>query len=1035
MSLSDDENAQTTGADAASDLFDEKADDTGADVGEEEEVRDATVEDLFGDEDEATGNEAPVADVTMSERQSSAAPSQNESDGDGLTEAERKHRKNMEYEEEEGESAEPQILREAEINIPKLPLPTSSDSQYWMMRLPSFLKLDTKPFHTETYEGPQDEYEGEDKKESAIMLDVTNTIRWRWIQGEDGEMKKQSNARIVKWSDGSMSLQLGTELFDINANAEGSRPVPAASQLQTQSQTQSSQAPKRAGGLSYLYTQHKHAGVLQCEVPITGTLTLQPTGMFSATHRQLVRAVGQRHSRTARLRLAPEPTMDPEREQRELQKTANRSARPRKPRASMGGFDGARRSRTSTASRRRDDVFASDDSGGDVNSDSDDGIGARKKTQSAPKRGGEYVADDFVVSDEDDADDGGSPNGKRRKGHDDGMDSLDEAEEKLEREAAKRRKKERASGKEDADLDPEADADEDVDMDDSAEDEEASIRKAGGNANAMIVDDPRSLDDANRAEPTETSSLLAEHDEAQPTQRFSRSRIMRFQRAHLALPVAFLGFMSGSIAVTTSIQIVNIIACQLWYNAHDPSKVPPSGHIPEELCQAPEVQSLFARIIQILIIVDICGAVVTSSPIGTLSAKFGRKPIFIIIALLYAISPLVIIAALYQGSLVLVVFSTVIAAIGGPRQLSLLTTMFIVDVSSDPGPVLSILEGSVNFGLAISFALGGLITRWSGSLTYVFWVQAAICTVLLFYIIIAIPESFGWEKRTARAAEVAAERSRGRQRSSRPRLARSRSTSLERVQEGVKESASAFSRPLALIWPKRDPATGKRNKRMMLLSVGVLLAYIGSAYSSAAYLIYTTNRFHATPDQNGYMLSSVAAGKTIYLLLLFPPILKTGHRFYFKNYSNRTDTKSSPSSLFDVHLLAFSLFVTSLALLGIGLSPNRTLASISLMIEVLGSGAAPCISALVSASVEPLVQGEALAAIALVRSTAEFLSPIILGSILSRTATTRLPQLVFFVSSIFLLLAVGIITLVRDTDKYTPPDNTSSNDPNPGTEE
>ncbi|GAB1518514.1 Paf1 complex component [Rhizoctonia solani] len=493
MSLSDDENAQTTGADAASDLFDEKADDTGADVGEEEEVRDATVEDLFGDEDEATGNEAPAADVTMSERQSSAAPSQNESDGDGLTEAERKHRKNMEYEEEEGESAEPQILREAEINIPKLPLPTSSDSQYWMMRLPSFLKLDTKPFHTETYEGPQDEYEGEDKKESAIMLDVTNTIRWRWIHGEDGEMKKQSNARIVKWSDGSMSLQLGTEIFDINANAEGSRPVPAASQPQTQSQTQSSQTPKRAGGLSYLYTQHKHAGVLQCEVPITGTLTLQPTGMFSATHRQLVRAVGQRHSRTARLRLAPEPTMDPEREQRELQKTANRSARPRKPRASMGGFDGARRSRTSTASRRRDYVFASDDSGGDVNSDSDDGIGARKKTQSAPKRGGEYVADDFVVSDEDDADDGGSPNGKRRKGHDDGMDSLDEAEEKLEREAAKRRKKERASGKEDADLDPEADADEDVDMDDSAEDEEASIRKAGGKTRnrrrAVALDD------------------------------------------------------------------------------------------------------------------------------------------------------------------------------------------------------------------------------------------------------------------------------------------------------------------------------------------------------------------------------------------------------------------------------------------------------------------------------------------------------------------------------------------------------------------
>ncbi|CAE6437590.1 unnamed protein product [Rhizoctonia solani] len=490
MSLSDDENAQTTNMDAAFDLFEENADDAEADAGGEEETRDATVEDLFGDEEEAPGDEAPAVDVAMSERQSSAAPSQRGSDGDGLTEAERKHRKNMEYEEEEGEPAEPQILREAEINIPKLPLPTSSDNQYWMMRLPNFLKLDTKPFHSETYEGPQDDYEGEERKESATMLDVTNTVRWRWIQGENGEMKKQSNARIVKWSDGSMSLQLGTELFDINANVEGSRVAPPATQ--SQPQTQSSQAPKRAGGLSYLYTQHKHAGVLQCEVPITGTLTLQPTGMFSATHRQLVRAVGQRHSRTARLRLAPEPTMDPEREQRELQKTANRSARPRKPRASAGGFDSARRSRASTASRRRDDVFASDESGGDVNSDSDDGMGSRKKTQSAPKRGGEYVADDFVVSDEDDADYGGSPSGKRRKGHDDGMDSLDEADEKIEREAAKRRKKEKEAGKEDADPDADGEVDEDVDMD-SMEDEEASIRKAGGKTRsrkrAVALDD------------------------------------------------------------------------------------------------------------------------------------------------------------------------------------------------------------------------------------------------------------------------------------------------------------------------------------------------------------------------------------------------------------------------------------------------------------------------------------------------------------------------------------------------------------------
>ncbi|KAG8706205.1 hypothetical protein FRC11_008418 [Ceratobasidium sp. 423] len=141
------------------------------------------------------------------------------------------------------------------------------------------------------------------------------------------------------------------------------------------------------------------------------------------------------------------------------------------------------------------------------------------------------------------------------------------------------------------------------------------------------------------------------------------------------------------------------------------------------------------------------------------------------------------------------------AAIGGPQQLSLLATIFTVDVASDPGPILAILEGSVNFGLAISFALGGLITRWSGS------------------------------------------------------------------------------------------------------------------------------------------------------------------------------------------------------------------------------GAAPCINALVSASVEPLAQGEVLAVVALIRSIAEFLSPVIMGSILSSTTNSCLLELVFFVSSILLSLAVGIVVLIRDADKYVSENN------------
>lgn len=32
---------------------------------------------------------------------------------------------------------------------------------------------------------------------------------------DEGNMKKESNARFVKWSDGSFSLHLGSEIFDV----------------------------------------------------------------------------------------------------------------------------------------------------------------------------------------------------------------------------------------------------------------------------------------------------------------------------------------------------------------------------------------------------------------------------------------------------------------------------------------------------------------------------------------------------------------------------------------------------------------------------------------------------------------------------------------------------------------------------------------------------------------------------------------------------------------------------------------------------
>lgn len=44
---------------------------------------------------------------------------------------------------------------------------------------------------------------------------MENTIRWREGPDKEGNIVKESNARLVRWSDGSYSLHLGSEIFDV----------------------------------------------------------------------------------------------------------------------------------------------------------------------------------------------------------------------------------------------------------------------------------------------------------------------------------------------------------------------------------------------------------------------------------------------------------------------------------------------------------------------------------------------------------------------------------------------------------------------------------------------------------------------------------------------------------------------------------------------------------------------------------------------------------------------------------------------------
>ncbi|KAK0416609.1 hypothetical protein QR680_012589 [Steinernema hermaphroditum] len=84
------------------------------------------------------------------------------------------------------------------------------------VKFPNFLSVETKPFSPEFYEDEVDEEENVDEEgRQRLKLKVENTIRWRKTMNRDGTEVRESNAKIVRWSDGTMSLYLGSEIFEL----------------------------------------------------------------------------------------------------------------------------------------------------------------------------------------------------------------------------------------------------------------------------------------------------------------------------------------------------------------------------------------------------------------------------------------------------------------------------------------------------------------------------------------------------------------------------------------------------------------------------------------------------------------------------------------------------------------------------------------------------------------------------------------------------------------------------------------------------
>uniref|UniRef100_A0A8C2FTP8 RNA polymerase-associated protein LEO1 n=1 Tax=Cyprinus carpio TaxID=7962 RepID=A0A8C2FTP8_CYPCA len=237
------------------------------DEGERQKSGEPAANDLFGEADDISSD---------SDAEKPPTPGQPMDGEDGL----------------EGDQPEEEPAPETriEVEIPKVS--TDLGSELYFVKLPNFLSVEPRPFDPQYYE---DEFEDEEMLDeegrTRLKLKVENTIRWRSRRDEEGSEIKESNARIVKWSDGSMSLHLGNEVFDVY------------------------KAPLQ-GDHNHLFIRQGTG--LQGQAVFKTKLTFRPHSTDSATHRKMTLSLADRCSKTQKIRILPMAGRDPESQRNEM---------------------------------------------------------------------------------------------------------------------------------------------------------------------------------------------------------------------------------------------------------------------------------------------------------------------------------------------------------------------------------------------------------------------------------------------------------------------------------------------------------------------------------------------------------------------------------------------------------------------------------------------------------------------------------------------------------------------------------------------
>lgn len=266
-----------------------------------EEEKEEDMDDLFGDDDDDEKEEGEGGEGgeegDEEEGRSNSRRTAEEDDGFIV---------NDEGDDFLVKEAKQRELREIDLDVIRHPSKfENEDEKLYNAKIPSYLNVETTRFEGQLYlESLISEQNGKSKEQVEMdRLIAENTIRWRYTKDEAGKLVTESNAQIVEWSDGSRSLKLGEEYFDI---------------INTKLND------------TFLASFREESGLLVTEGVFTDSMKFVPTSTNSAIHKKLTTAIKSRQVQEKPKTQSVYVTNDPEKEARELEKQQEQLIRERR---------------------------------------------------------------------------------------------------------------------------------------------------------------------------------------------------------------------------------------------------------------------------------------------------------------------------------------------------------------------------------------------------------------------------------------------------------------------------------------------------------------------------------------------------------------------------------------------------------------------------------------------------------------------------------------------------------------------------------